>query len=94
MTNNGSLTTQEGQLVLGYPVTDGVVNTNTTPQPITLPIGATEGARATQNISVNLDSGAAVGTTFTTPVMVYDSLGRAIRQPLLMTRPLRISGVT
>jgi flagellar hook protein FlgE len=77
--NNGSLTTQDGQFVLGYPATDGVVNTNTTPQPITLPVGATEGAQATQNISVtvNLDSGAAVGTTFTTPVQVYDSLGQS-----------------
>jgi flagellar hook protein FlgE len=77
--NNGSLTTQDGQFVLGYPATDGVVNTNTTPHPITLPIGATEGAQATQNISVtvNLDSEAAVGTTFTTPVTVYDSLGQS-----------------
>jgi flagellar hook protein FlgE len=77
--NNGNLTTQDGQFVLGYPATDGVVNTNTNPQPITLPVGTTEGAQATQNISVtlNLDSGAAVGTNFTTPVTVYDSLGQS-----------------
>ncbi|WP_433964240.1 flagellar hook protein FlgE [Tunturiibacter gelidiferens] len=77
--NNGSLTTQDGQFVLGYPATAGVVNTNTNPQPITLPVGATEGAQATQNISVtaNLNSGATVGTTFTTPVKIFDSLGQS-----------------
>lgn len=77
--NNGSLTTQDGQFVLGYPATAGVVNTNTNPQPITLPVGATEGAQATQNISVtaNLNSGATVGTTFTTPVQIFDSLGQS-----------------
>src|ERR1700733_4923656 len=79
MANNGSLTTQDGQFVLGYPATDGMINANTTPQPITLPVGAIEGAQATENISVtvNLDSEAAVGTTFTTPVEVYDSLGQS-----------------
>ena len=77
--NNGSLTTQDGQSVLGYPAAAGVVNTNTNPQPITLPVGATEGAQATQNISVtaNLDSGATVGTVFSTPVTIYDSLGQS-----------------
>jgi flagellar hook protein FlgE len=77
--NNGSLTTQDGQFVLGYPAASGVVNTNTNPQPITLPVGATEGAQATQNISVtaNLNSGATVGTAFTTPVTVFDSLGQS-----------------
>jgi flagellar hook protein FlgE len=77
--NNGSLTTQDGQFVLGYPATNGVVNTNTNPAPITLPVGATEGAQATQNISVtaNLNSGATVGTTFTTPIQIFDSLGQS-----------------
>jgi flagellar hook protein FlgE len=77
--NSGSLTTQDGQFVLGYPAVNGVVNTNTNPQPITLPVGATEGAQATQNFSVtaNLNSGATVGTTFSTPLQVFDSLGQS-----------------
>ena len=77
--NSGSLTTQDGQSVLGYPAVNGVVNTNTNPQPITLPVGATEGAQATQNFSVtaNLNSGATVGTTFSTPLQVFDSLGQS-----------------
>jgi len=77
--NNGSLTTQDGQNVLGYPAVSGVVNTNTNPQAITLPVGSTEGAQATENISItaNLNSGATVGTTFTSPVKVFDSLGQS-----------------
>jgi flagellar hook protein FlgE len=77
--NNGSLITQDGQNVLGYPAVAGVVNTNTNPQAITLPVGATEGAQATQNISItaNLNSGATVGTTFTSPVKIFDSLGQS-----------------
>lgn len=77
--NNGGLTTQDGQNVLGYPAVGGVVNINTNPQAITLPVGATEGAQATQNISItaNLNSGATVGTTFTSPVTVFDSLGQS-----------------
>jgi flagellar hook protein FlgE len=79
VSSNGSLITQDGQQVMGYPATNGVVNQNGSLQPITIPVGATEGAQATQNISVttNLNSGATVGTAFTTPVTVYDSLGQS-----------------
>ena len=65
--------------MLGYPAVNGVVNTNTNPQAITLPVGATEGAQATENISItaNLNSGATVGTTFTSPLQVFDSLGQS-----------------
>lgn len=79
VSNDGSLTTQDGQNVLGYPAVNGVVNTNANPQPITLPVGATEGAQATQNISItaNLNSGATVGTTFTSTLKVFDSLGQS-----------------
>lgn len=47
--------------------------------PITLPVGSSERAQATQTISaaVNLDEGAAVGTTFTTPITLFDSLGQS-----------------
>ena len=48
-------------------------------QAITLPVGSTQGAQATQNISatVNLNSNAPTGTAFTTPVQIYDSLGQS-----------------
>jgi flagellar hook protein FlgE len=57
----------------------GAVNTNTDPVPIVLPVGSTEAAQATQTISatVNLNAKASVGTTFTTPITVYDSLGQS-----------------
>jgi flagellar hook protein FlgE len=79
VSQTGDLTTQDGQAVLGYPAVNGVVNQNSALQPITIPVGATEGAQATQNISatVNLNSGATVGTAFTTPVTVFDSLGQS-----------------
>jgi flagellar hook protein FlgE len=79
VSNNGNLTTQDGQQVMGYPAVNGVVNQNATLQPIVIPVGATEGAQATQNISatVNLNSGATVGTNFTTPVTLFDSLGQS-----------------
>jgi flagellar hook protein FlgE len=76
---NGNLTTQDGQQVMGYPATNGVVNQNAALQPIVIPVGATEGAQATQNIQVttNLNSGAAVGQGFSTPITLYDSLGQS-----------------
>jgi flagellar hook protein FlgE len=79
ISSNGGLITQDGQQVMGYPATNGVVNQNGALQPIVIPVGATEGAQATQNISVttNLNSGATVGTAFTTPVTLYDSLGQS-----------------
>jgi flagellar hook protein FlgE len=63
----------------GNAPTNGVVNVNVNPQAITLPVGATQGAQATQSISatVNLNSNAPSGTTFTTPVQVFDSLGQS-----------------
>ena len=67
-------TTQDGHA----PVND-VVNVIVNPQAITLPVGSTQGAQATQNISgtVNLNSNAPVGTSFATPIQVYDSLGQS-----------------
>jgi flagellar hook protein FlgE len=61
--SNGNLTTQDGQLVLGYPAVNQVANVT----------------KATQNFSVstNLDLGAAAGTTFSSQVQVFDSLGNS-----------------
>ncbi len=64
---------------MGYPATNGVVNVNAGLVPIALPVGVTQAAQATQNISItaNLNAGATVGTAFTTPVKIYDSLGKS-----------------
>ncbi|MBS1798845.1 MAG: flagellar hook protein FlgE [Acidobacteria bacterium] len=75
----GNLITVDGASVMGYPVQNGVVNANAALTPLVLPIGVTEAAQATGNISLtaNLNAGATVGTQFTTPVTVYDSLGQS-----------------
>jgi flagellar hook protein FlgE len=75
----GNLITVDGGSVMGYPVQNGVVNANAALTPLVLPIGVTEAAQATGNVSItaNLNAGATVGTQFTTPVTVYDSLGQS-----------------
>jgi flagellar hook protein FlgE len=76
---SGNLTTVDGESVMGYPATGGVVDTNAALAPLTVPVGVNEAAHATQNFSatVNLDASAATGTAFTTPVTMYDSLGQS-----------------
>ena len=77
--SSGNLTTADGQSVMGYAATNGVVNENGGLVALTLPVGVTEAARATQNFAatVNLNASATTGTTFTTPVTMYDSLGES-----------------
>ena len=75
----GNLITADGASVMGYPVQNGVVNANAALTPLVVPVGVTQAAQATQNVSVtaNLNAGATVGTQFATPVTVYDSLGQS-----------------
>jgi flagellar hook protein FlgE len=79
LSSSGSLITQDGQQVMGYAAVNGVVNQNSSLTPITIPVGLNEGAQATQNFSVtaNLNSNATVGTTFSSPVQIFDSLGQS-----------------
>jgi flagellar hook protein FlgE len=88
LSSNGNLITQDGQQVMGYAAVNGVVNQNTNLTPITIPVGLNEGAQATQNFSVtaNLDSGATVGTSFSTPVQVFDSLGQSHQATVSYTK--------
>jgi flagellar hook protein FlgE len=79
-TNNaGEITTPGGELVLGYPAVNGVVNAATTLQPLQVGTGVTSPAVAstTLNISANLNAGATAGPTSTTSstLPVFDSLG-------------------
>jgi flagellar hook protein FlgE len=88
LSSNGDLITQDGQQVMGYAAVNGVVNQNTNLTPITIPVGLNEGAQATQNFSVtaNLDSGATVNTSFSTPVQVFDSLGQSHQATVSYTK--------
>ncbi len=79
-TNNaGQLVTPSGELVLGYPAVNGVVNPSGALQP--LQVGSVTSpavASTTVGITANLDSDSAIGTTApSSSLSVYDSLGQA-----------------
>lgn len=78
-TNNaGYLTTPSGDVVMGYPSVNGVVNTSAPLQPLQVGTGVTTPAVATTtvNISANLNSDTAVGGAGPTSTLaIYDSLG-------------------
>jgi flagellar hook protein FlgE len=75
--SSGQLTTPDGELVMGYPATNGVVSTSGALAPISVnQASAIPGvASSTFQMNTNLDSSASVGATFSTPITVYDSLG-------------------
>lgn len=77
--SNGYLVTADGYQVMGYPATNGVVNTNAGLVPIQLPMGMTSPPTATTDMSIqaNLSTTTAVGDSYSTSVTVYDSLGTA-----------------
>jgi flagellar hook protein FlgE len=80
VSKSGELTTQDGQIVLGYPAPGGVINTGTALGPLQLGKGLTNPALPTSWVALhsNLDASANVGDPpFSTPVTVYDSLGTA-----------------
>jgi flagellar hook protein FlgE len=88
LSSSGNLITQDGQQVMGYAAVNGVVNQNSSLTPITIPVGLNEGAQATQNFSVttNLNSGATVGTSFSTPIQIFDSLGQSHQATVSYTK--------
>lgn len=76
---DGSLTTQGGQQVLGYPVINGAVDTNAPLAAIQIPVGQVEqpAATTTMSMTANLDATSAVGTQVPAQITIYDSLGVA-----------------
>lgn len=75
----GQLVAPNGALVLGYPAVNGVVSTSSALQPLQVGLGAIVPATATTDFSAqtNLDSSAAVGDVYNSPISVNDSLGDA-----------------
>jgi flagellar hook protein FlgE len=73
----GQLSTQQGQLVMGYPSVDGQVSSSSALGAINVTQASNIPATATSSfqLNTNLDASAAVGATFSTPLTVYDSLG-------------------
>ena len=74
---SGQITTPSGELLLGYPAVNGVVNTATALQPLQVGTGVTSPAVASTTISIsaNLNASAATGDTASSTLPVYDSLG-------------------
>ncbi len=74
---NGNLTTQSGLEVMGYPVTNGVVNTSSPLSPINIPVGQVEAPNATSTFTMttNLNATSTTGTSFPGQITLYDSLG-------------------
>jgi flagellar hook protein FlgE len=76
--NAGQLTTPNGELLLGYPAVNGVVNTSAALQPLQVGSVTSPAVASTViGITANLDSATAIGGTASSPVPVYDSLGTA-----------------
>jgi len=75
--SSGQLVTPDGQLVMGYPAVNGVVSTGGALSPITVnQTGTIPGSPTTTfQTTTNLQASSPVGTTFSTPITVYDSLG-------------------
>ncbi|MGO8794603.1 MAG: flagellar hook protein FlgE [Candidatus Sulfotelmatobacter sp.] len=75
----GQLVTTDGQTVMGYPAVNGVVNQGAVLSPLQVGQGQNSPPAATTTMqqTTNLDAAATVGTTFSTPMTVYDSLGEA-----------------
>jgi len=74
---NNFLVTANGQQVLGYPAVNGVVNAGAGIAPLQLGAGTISPPTATANVQLttNLDAAAGLGSTYSTPVVIYDSLG-------------------
>ncbi|MBI1741108.1 MAG: flagellar hook protein FlgE [Candidatus Koribacter versatilis] len=74
---NSLLVTSDGQMVMGYPAVNGVLNPGQGLTSLALGAGTISPATATANVQLrtNLDATAAVGTVYSAPVTIYDSLG-------------------
>ena len=77
--SNGYLMTTDGYRVMGYPATNGTVNTLGGLTSIQMQSGMLNPPNATSEVSIraNLSAEAAVGDSYNTSITVYDSLGSA-----------------
>jgi len=73
----GQLVTVSGQTVMGYPAALGVVDRSAPLAPLQVGQSAISPPAATSTMSqqTNLDASAPVGSTYSAPLTVYDSLG-------------------
>jgi flagellar hook protein FlgE len=84
---DGNLVNNSGLVVQGWDVsTGGIIGGATTD--VTVPLGGTVPAQATQEFTanINLDATAVDGETFSTSFIVYDSLGNDIPMTVTFTK--------
>ncbi len=77
--SEGNFISADGFQAMGYVAVNGTIDTGggLTPIQIRKGQGLPASATTTMSISANLDSQAAVGDTYSSPVQIYDSLGVA-----------------
>jgi flagellar hook protein FlgE len=85
---SGQLVNPDGAVVQGWGATAGQVNTNAPVSALKLPIGQTVPPRQTSNVNVggNLPSAAAVGTTSSSSIDIYDGQGTAVPATMTYTK--------
>lgn len=104
MDNTGTIVTNAGAKVLGYPTTTAGVPTSTTTGPLVLPTGAPIPAQATTSIAAEFNLNAGVTavynaatnvppyTTYGTALTVYSSQGTAVPFSMNFTRAASTPG--
>jgi flagellar hook protein FlgE len=85
---NGNLITSSGLNVMGFPATNGVVNTNAPLAPVHIPVGEVEppSATTTFGMTATLNSAANVNDILSGKIQVYDSLGNAYQAQVTYTK--------
>jgi len=75
--SNGNFSTQDGDQVMGYAAVNGSIPPGADLTALHIDKGQINPPKATGSLQLqtNLDASADVGTTFSTPITVYDSLG-------------------
>ena len=88
LSSSGQLQTSDGAAVMGYQALNGKASASGALGTLSLPIGETQAAQATSNfsLSTNLDSSASVGTTFSSALTMYDSLGTSHAATVTFTK--------
>lgn len=89
LSSTGVLETQNGETVMGYPVTSsGTVDTSSALSTITIPVNTVETPTATTSgtIVANLDADGTAGAGTSTTFTVYDSLGVAHTATVTFTK--------
>jgi flagellar hook protein FlgE len=86
--SHGNLITANGLSVMGFPATGGVVDTNAPLSAVHIPVGEVESPSATTSfgMTATLNSSAAVGSSMSGKVQVYDSLGNNYQANVTYTK--------